>query len=143
MVYARVLYLNQVTNNWDSALNIEMVMTLNHKTEQALIDSGATENFIDLQTIEWLLLLIRKLQQPRVIYNIDGTFNQAESIMHKCQLKIKFKDLTKKIDFYVTSLGQDWIVLGFPFLQEFNPEIDWRAKTILLTKQIFITPQPL
>jgi hypothetical protein len=29
-----------------------MVMTLNHKTEQALIDSGATENFIDLQTIE-------------------------------------------------------------------------------------------
>jgi hypothetical protein len=60
-VYARVLYLNWVTNNQDSALNIEMVITLNHETEQALIDSGATKNFIDPRTIEWLLLLIQKL----------------------------------------------------------------------------------
>jgi hypothetical protein len=61
--------------------------------------------------------------------------------MHRCQLKIEYKDLTKKIDFYITSLGQDRIVLGFPFLQEFNPKIDWGAKTIIL-KQILFTPLP-
>jgi hypothetical protein len=52
-----------------------------------------------------------------------------------------YKDLTKKIDFYVTSLGQDRIVLGFPFLQEFNPEIDWGAKTII-PKRILFTLLP-
>jgi hypothetical protein len=38
-----------------------MVMTLNNETKQALIDSGATENFIDPQTVEWLLIPQRKL----------------------------------------------------------------------------------
>jgi hypothetical protein len=47
MVYARVLYLNWVTNNHTSALNIDMIMTTNQKTEIALVDSGATENFIN------------------------------------------------------------------------------------------------
>jgi hypothetical protein len=82
-----------------------MVMTLNNKTKQALIDSRATENFIDPRTVEWLLIPQWKLPQPQIIYNIDGTYNQAGSITHRCQLKIEYKDLTKKIDFYVTSLG--------------------------------------
>jgi hypothetical protein len=105
VVYARVLYLNQVSNNHTSALNIEMVMTTTQKTETALVDSGTTENFINPWTTEWLRLPIWKLQQPQIIYNIDGTFNQAESITHKCQLKIQFKDLIKAIDFYITNLG--------------------------------------
>jgi hypothetical protein len=116
VVYARVLYLNWVFNNHTSALNIEMVMTTTQKTKTALVDSGTTENFIDPWTTKWLQLPIQKLQQPRIIYNIDGTFNQARSITHKCQLKIRFKNLTKTIDFYIINLGQDWVVLGFPFL---------------------------
>jgi hypothetical protein len=46
------MYLNRVTSNREAALNIKMVMTLNNETKQALIDSGATENFIDPQTVE-------------------------------------------------------------------------------------------
>jgi hypothetical protein len=63
--------------------------------------------------------------------------------MHKCQLKLQFKDLMKMVDFYITGLGQDRAVLGFPFLQDFNPKINWDTKDILLLKQILITPQPL
>jgi hypothetical protein len=58
VVYARVLYLNRVSNNHTSALNIDMVMTTNQKTEIALVDSGATENFIDPCTVERLRLPI-------------------------------------------------------------------------------------
>ena len=29
--------------------------------------------------------------------------------------------------FYLTSLGNDRIILGYPFLWYFNPEIDWRT----------------
>jgi hypothetical protein len=93
-----------------------MVITTTQKTETTLVDSGATKNFIDPWTTEQLRLPIWKLQQLQIIYNINGTFNQAGSITHKCQLKIQFKDLTKTIDFYITNLGQDWVILGFPFL---------------------------
>jgi hypothetical protein len=47
------------------------------------------------------------------------------------------------VDFYITGLGQDRAILGFPFLQDFNPEINWDTKNILSSKQILITPQPL
>jgi hypothetical protein len=116
VVYARVLYLNRVSNNHTSALNIDIVITINQKTKIALVDSRATENFIDPHTVERLWLPIQKLQQPWIIYNIDRTLNQAGSITHKCQLKLQFKDLIKMVDFYITGLGQDRAVLGFPFL---------------------------
>jgi hypothetical protein len=49
----------------------------------------------------------------------------------------------KTVDFYITGLGQDRAVLGFIFLQDFNPKINWDTKDILPSKQILITPQPL
>jgi hypothetical protein len=29
--------------------------------------------------------------------------------------------------FYITNLGDDHILLGYPWLEEFNPDIDWKA----------------
>jgi hypothetical protein len=78
-----------------NALNIDMITTMIHKTKKALVDSGATKNFIDPKVIEQLWFPIRKLEQPQIIYNIDGTPNKAESITHKCPIKLQFKDEIK------------------------------------------------
>jgi hypothetical protein len=48
--------------------------------EVTLIDSGITENFIDQETIKKLKLGIRKLKEPVRLRNIDGTYNQSESV---------------------------------------------------------------
>ena len=114
-----------------------------YKTEKALVDSEATENFIDPKVIEWLQFPIQKLKQSRIIYNIDGTPNKAGSITHKCPIKLQFKDKMKTVDFFVTNLGQDRIVLGFPFLKKFNLEINWETGVILPTNKIFTTPKYL
>ena len=82
-----------------------MVMTMTQKTEFALLDSGATENFLDPWTIEHLWIPIRKLPEPRVIYNIDGTLNKVGSITHQAQLHVTFGKVTKAVDFYITDLG--------------------------------------
>ena len=79
-----------MSDNLRSALNIDMVMTTTQKTKFALLDSGATENFLDPRTVERLRIPIRTLYEPRIIYNIDGTLNKAGSIMHKAQLKVTF-----------------------------------------------------
>lgn len=118
-------------------------MTTTQKTESALLDSGATEIFIDPRTVERLRLPIQKLHQPRIIYNIDGTPNQAGSITHRCQLALHFGEEMKDIGFFITNLGQDRIVLGFPFLQQFNPTIDWENKTMTPANLVFITPKQI
>jgi len=33
--------------------------------------------------------------------------------------------------FFLTNLGNDWFILGYPFLKEFNPRIDWEKAQLL------------
>ena len=43
--------------------------------ETALLDTGATENFIDHATVTRLRLGTKKLAVPRPVYNVDNTPN--------------------------------------------------------------------
>ena len=40
-----------------------------------LLDSGATENFMNLSYTKWLKLPIKQLLKPRKLFNVDGTEN--------------------------------------------------------------------
>jgi hypothetical protein len=56
--------------------------------EITLIDSGATENFIDQETIKKLKLGTKKLKTPVGLRNIDRTFNKSGQITHYLNLLI-------------------------------------------------------
>jgi hypothetical protein len=43
----------------------------------ALIDSGATENFLNLSYTKWLQLPIKTLKTPRKLYNVDEMENKV------------------------------------------------------------------
>ena len=45
--------------------------------ERVLVDSGATENFMDQSMVRRLGIGTRKLPVPRRIFNVDGTENIA------------------------------------------------------------------
>jgi hypothetical protein len=94
--------------------------------EKALIDSGTTENFIDEETWTRLGIGRKALKQPLTIHNVDGTENRKGKLTHYCWLRIKKGEQEKLQRFFITSLGKDRIILGYPFLYEFNPRIDWR-----------------
>jgi len=50
--------------------------------EVALVDSGATENFIDQETVKKLKLGSKKLSELVQLRNIDRTYNQSGSVTH-------------------------------------------------------------
>jgi len=56
---------------------------------------------------------------------VDGTENKKGKITHYCWLRILYNGKQKLQKFFLTSLGKDRMILGYPFLQEFNPQIDW------------------
>jgi len=60
-----------------------------------LIDSGATENFIDYRTVVKYRLGTQKLPQERKILNVDGMENRAGLIKHCIHLYIKSGDQQK------------------------------------------------
>jgi len=48
----------------------------------ALLDSGDTENFINIGYAQKLNLPIRRLTQERRLFNVDGTLNKAGSLKY-------------------------------------------------------------
>ena len=43
------------------------------------------------------------------------------------------------MDFFTTNLGQDRIILGYPFLKLFNPNINWTKGNLTWTSTVSIT----
>jgi hypothetical protein len=72
-----------------------------------------------------LKLGTQKLPITRPIYNVDGTKNQRGSITHVCHLLVTKGNKKERVPFYVTDLGNDRFIFGYPWCQDFKPEIDW------------------
>jgi hypothetical protein len=108
------------------------IITYQGKQEDiALIDSGATNNFIDFRTVNKLGLGTRKIPRPIELYNVDGTHNQDGKIERSIHLYIDNGQQRIQTPFFVTNLGKDRIILGYPWFEAFNPKINWKEGKLL------------
>ena len=77
MVAAQALSIYWMSTIKWNTLKIKLILSTTSKTEGALINSGATENFLNPRVVVKLRLSIEKLENPRNILNIDSTINKA------------------------------------------------------------------
>ena len=105
----------------------------------ALVDCGATGNFIDVSLLCLLELPLEKLPKPIITNNVDGTTNAKGTIWWKAYTDILFKERTEKLKLMVLSLGRRQIILGMPWLKKWNPAIDWKKNTIMLPENPLAT----
>ena len=119
------MYVSETRN----CINVSFTFDETKEAKQALLDSGATDNFIDQRTMKRLNISTRRLDRPRILYNVDKTENRSGCITHYTDLEITRGIQMKVQRFYIANLGTDCFILGFPWLYKFNPEIDWRQHT--------------
>ena len=98
--------------------------------KKALVDSGATDNFIHPAFAKRLGLTMTPLEKPKQIYNIDNTSNKLGSITHSLKLKITTKGIDKVMRFLVTDIGHEDILLRYPWLATFEPRFGWKDAII-------------
>src|SRR5487761_809859 len=55
----------------------------------ALVDSGATENFMNFQYAKYLQLPIKRLEVPRKLFNVDGTENKSGVLRFHMDLQVQ------------------------------------------------------
>jgi hypothetical protein len=91
----------------------------------ALIDSGATENCIDRKFSKDYKLPWTKLFKPRLVRNADNSPNSSGLITHSIDLELQYAGKPQQFRFLVTDLGDNFIILGYPFLAHNNPPMDW------------------
>jgi hypothetical protein len=58
-------------------------------TASALVNSGATENFVNIQIAKRWEMPRKTLFKPRSIVNVDRTENKARAITEACILEIE------------------------------------------------------
>ncbi len=67
-------------------LRVYMHSKLKRANTIALLDSGATENFMSLQHAKYLQLPIKVLAEPQRLFNVDGTRNKAGDLKYYTNL---------------------------------------------------------
>jgi len=108
----------------------------------SLLDSGATENFLNLEYAKWLHLPIKKMTQPRKLFNVDGTENKAGQLQYYTDLAIRTGSTTTNMRFFLTELGEHKAILGYPWFATTQPKIDWKRGWIDHTQLPIVLKAP-
>jgi len=95
--------------------------------QKALLDCGATECFIYPWAVECLKLATRKLIKPCKVQNVDGTPNKSGEILEAVDLIVNNNGQRASHAFFVANIGQDDFILGYPFFEASNPNINWNS----------------
>jgi hypothetical protein len=113
--------------SWNS-ISVPINIGLSKQTVETLIDSSAGGLFIDQNFAK--NFDINYLDKPVKAYNVDGTENKQGTINAYVNLEFFLGERKFKEQFYVTGLGKQRIILGFPWLHKHNPIINWKKGEI-------------
>ena len=95
-----------------------------------MLDSGATESFIHPRLIKEAKLKKNPLMKLRKVKNVNGTLNKAGAVTHMTMFKVRYQGKETCHKFLIADIGEDDIILGYPFFEGTNPNIDWTKGTI-------------
>ena len=93
----------------------------------ALTDSGAGGKFIDQNYVKKIGITPQKLDEPLTTQNMDRTPNKKGKITSFVTLNLTINGRAKQTRLLVTGLWRPQIILGFPWLREQNPDINWQT----------------
>ena len=92
-----------------------------------MVDSGSTGNFIDNSYVNNHSLAKWKLKVPESVRLADGT-------MHKCThystVNIRMGKVKQLIQLNIIPLKAANVILGIPWLQQYEPTIDWKSGSV-------------
>jgi hypothetical protein len=100
----------------------------------ALLDSGATDSFIDKGMVDRHGLKVKILESPIPVFNADGGRNKLGDITGYVDLEMTVGDHKEVMRLHATSLGQERIFIGHDWLKKHNPDINWETGEILMSQ---------
>ncbi len=102
------------------------------------------ESFVHSQLVKELMLATKLLHKPRRVQNVDGTSNRLGEVTKEVEFQLFHESHCQTHHFLIADIGEDDIILGYPFFEATNPMIDWSTGkahgALVLTE---ICPQPV
>ena len=101
---------------------------------KTLLDTGAGVKFIDQNFIWNQKIKTKNLEDPIEVFNVDGTLNKQGTITKYTWLNLTINGCTQPHNLFVTRLGKQKIILGYPWFKQNNLEINWEKCTLTQQK---------
>jgi len=101
---------------------------------KALLDSRATGNFIDRDFVRTKGINTRSISRPIPVYNVDGSPNEAGQISEVVDVVLCYKTHSERMLLTVSSLGKQNMILGYTWLKDHNPEVDWQTREVQMNR---------
>jgi len=128
---AREQNLSNLSNEASSSLcSLLFGIQIQIKGQQfrALLDSGASENFMSPKVAERLNLEPKPHFLSESVRIGDGS---VMPVLGYITTHIEIGEVTARLTFQVASTHDD-IILGMPFLQRLDPQISWKDRSIMI-----------
>ena len=115
-------------------IGLERLDTQEGITVEALLDSGATGLVISSEFAKKKGFKLKRLERPMQVRNVDGSFNREEPIENTVEVNVYYKGYVERTEINVIG-GQKWgVILGMPWLERHNLEIDWKTGEVKMTR---------
>jgi hypothetical protein len=114
-------------------VEIESTHTAVKRCTQALIDCGATGCFIDIEWVKLNNVPTCPLSKLIPVYNVNGTANDAGTIKDITDIILCYENHSEHTQLAITRLGKQSLILGYNWLQNHNPEINWQTKDVKMS----------
>ena len=115
-------------------IGVEKVNMYESITVEALLDSGVTGIFINKKIVAKHEFRLQKLERLVMVRNVDGTNNSRGAITHQVEVNIYYKSYIERMRIDVCNLRKTNVVLGMPWLQAHNPEINWETGEVKMIR---------
>jgi hypothetical protein len=74
------------------------------------------------------------LTNPIPVYDVDGTTNDASAITDIADVILHYETHSERTQLAVTCLGKQSLILGYNWLHNHNPEINWQTKDVKMSR---------
>jgi RNase H-like domain found in reverse transcriptase/Reverse transcriptase (RNA-dependent DNA polymerase)/Integrase zinc binding domain/Chromo (CHRromatin Organisation MOdifier) domain/gag-polyprotein putative aspartyl protease len=115
-----------------------LVAQIEGQRMRVMIDSGATGNFMDKDKAAQCGIQLKRKKDPYDLYTLDGSTLGSDGGQVTLETKVLtmkiLKGHTEDIQFDITTMGTHAVVLGMPWLQFHNPQIDWWKESVTMSR---------
>jgi len=100
---------------------------------KALLDSRATGSFINRDFIHSKGINTQTFLCNILVFNVDGSPNEAGQISEVIDILLHYKTYSERMLLAISRLGKQSLILGYNWLKDHNPKIDWEKGEVEMT----------
>ena len=100
---------------------------------EALLDCRTTRSLIDRDFVYSKEMNTQTLSHNILVFNINGFSNEAGQISEVMNIVLCYKSHSERMLLAISGLGKQNLILGYNWLKDHNPKIDWEKEEVEIT----------